>query len=122
MRAWLLMAVILTGCTTLSYRGMDESTQSWIGKTEDDLVLALGAPTKVYQTPGGVRVLEYTDVYEEGTKYAPMGFGVTEAKSYSEYCRTKYVIKNSVIHNASWEGNSCPKTREGKPLLSNIGL
>lgn len=117
MRSATIFFILLSGCSTISYKGLDDRVQSWIGKTEDELVSALGVPTSVYEAPGGTKVIEFNVV--DGKTAVVTGYG--EVQSYSRFCKTKYVVGASkIIERASWEGNNCPKTRTA--ILSDYGL
>jgi hypothetical protein len=106
-----LVNSLASGCATARrspYAELDARVKSWIGKTEDDLVVVLGMPTKVHETPGGTRVLEFYASNERTS--AVTGYGGTEVTSYDKYCKTTYIVGASKkIESASWEGNNCPK-------------
>ena len=48
---------------------------AWIGHTELDLVLALGAPTRVYDAPGGQRFIAYDSVASAPVVGPSLGLG-----------------------------------------------
>jgi hypothetical protein len=107
-----IAALVLSSCATANrrseYAELDARVKGWIGKTEDDLVTALGMPSKVHETPGGTRVLEFYNSNERTS--AVTGYGGTEVTSYDKFCKTTYIVGASKkIESGTWEGNNCPK-------------
>ncbi len=58
---FLAIALGLSGCTSLEERKQDyaNAMNPWIGRPADDLVLALGPPSKDFTLSTGGRVFEY---------------------------------------------------------------
>lgn len=105
--ASLLAILFLQSCANQGYQQFDQRVKSWVGESEDSLVAELGAPTSVYETPSGMRVLEYLNARE---RVAVTGYGGTEVTKFRDYCKTKYIVGDSgKIESANWEGNRCPR-------------
>lgn len=117
----LISAVVLTllaGCaTTAKY---EENLQGWIGKPEQDLVRAWGAPNSVYAT-GGIKFLTYaktrqgyvpgmTPSYQTqviGNTVVSTPVGGSPGHAYTRQCDTTFEVSAGVVSSYRFEGNAC---------------
>lgn len=109
----LLLAGALTGCTSGIAERQVELTQ-WVGRPEIELVAAMGAPNRTYQT-GGMKFLTYEDKrvevvsgmpYFEG--YGPFGYeGEFPPTTTTLVCDTTFSVSGNVVRGFSLRGNDC---------------
>jgi hypothetical protein len=108
----------ISGCaTTANY---DKLMKTTIGKSEKDLVAALGIPQGSYESEG-VRYLTYSrtesgvipgtparanTVVIGGVPYTNM-VGGTPAIGYTNACTTIFKIENKVVVSYEFKGNAC---------------
>ncbi len=103
---------LLAGCTgELAERQAELS--HWVGQPETQLVAALGAPNRSYDS-GGMKFLTYEDVYVQegppGPYYfgpgpaAPTGFG---GLRYTTVCDTTFTVADGTVKAFSFRGNGC---------------
>lgn len=105
-------AVSLTSCTgELAERQAE--LQHWIGQPENQLVAAMGAPNRVYDS-GSTKVLTYEDVYLQQGPSAPYYFGPGpvgptgfSGTVYRTVCNTTFTIGDGVVKAFSLRGNGC---------------
>jgi hypothetical protein len=112
-RVWLVVAaVLLSGCTGgLAERHAELS--HWIGQPESQLIAAMGAPHRVYDS-GGMKFLTYQEVEVQrepaGGYYfgpgpaAPTGFGGPRLIST---CETTFTVSGGVVRAFSLRGGGC---------------
>ncbi len=108
----IVTAFSLAGCTAELAQRQAE-LQHWVGQPEAQLVAAMGAPNRVYDS-GGAKVLTYEDVYlQEGPSgpyyfgpgpAGPTGFGGTVFRTV---CDTNFTIGDGVVKSFSLRGNGC---------------
>ncbi len=105
-------ALSLAGCTgDLAERQAE--LQHWIGQPEAQLVAAMGAPNRSYDT-GGTKVLTYEEGYLHEGPAGPYYFGPGPAGPtgfsgtiYRTVCDTSFTIVGSVVKAFSLRGNGC---------------
>jgi hypothetical protein len=113
-----VIALVLTGCaTTANY---EKILQSWVGRTELDLVRAWGPPLQTYKT-GGSKFLVYSsarNVYFAGTPPAytttvigntayTNRIGGTPGQIVGMRCQTTFELIDQKIISWQWQGNDC---------------
>jgi hypothetical protein len=123
-------AFLLAGCAGgLAERQAE--LQHWIGRSEAQLVDAMGAPNRVYDS-GDTKVLTYEDVYlregPAGPYYfgpgpaGPTGFGGTV---YRTVCDTTYIIGDEVVKGFSLRGMAVgdagmSQASRGRPAMGDL--
>ncbi|MEN9855795.1 MAG: hypothetical protein RLZZ157_921 [Pseudomonadota bacterium] len=138
----LLASLLLTACETIPYEERvkayeDGIAARFIGKSSDDLVLALGPPQSTYKLSDGREVLQYTNnlTFQSGggsyTRYETVtrtrqvrdASGVTREVAESQQipvqqidpiqttvrtCTRRFVITSDKrVADFKWEGNAC---------------
>ena len=112
------LAALVAGCTNGAVQRQAELTQ-WVGRPETDLVGAMGAPSRTYET-GGLKFLTYEERRTEitpGSPYYP-GPGYFGAGPYgwgggfpptatTLMCDTTFTIGSGVVRAFSLRGNAC---------------
>src|ERR1700754_3051821 len=106
-----IATLMLTGCSGLATRQAELA--HWVGQPEAQLVGAMGAPNRSYES-GGVKFLTYEDVYVQqgpvGPYYfgpgpaAPTGFG---GQVYRTVCDTTFTVAEGLVKGFSLRGNGC---------------
>jgi len=107
-----LVAGLLTGCTGgLAERQAELSR--WVGQPEAQLVAAMGAPNRVYDS-GAVRFLTYEEVQFEQGPSGPYYFGPGPAAPtgysgaiYRTVCDTTFTVAEGTVKGFSLRGNGC---------------
>jgi hypothetical protein len=110
---WLVLAAgTLAGCTNVLAVRQAELSQ-WIGQPEAQLVAAMGAPHRAYDS-GGVKFLTYEDVYVHEGPTGPYYFGPGPAAPtgfsgviYRTVCDTTFTIEDGVVKAFSLRGDGC---------------
>jgi hypothetical protein len=105
-------AGMLAGCTAgLAERQAELS--KWVGQPEAQLVAAMGAPNRVYDS-GAAKFLTYEDVYVEEGPVGPYYFGPGPAaptgysgQRYTTVCDTTFTVAEGVVKAFSFRGNGC---------------
>lgn len=114
-----LAMLALAACATA---GKYEAVlNSWLGSTEAELVSAWGPPMRVYDAPGGTRVLTYSNSgnivmpgtparYQStviGNTVYTQQVGGTSGYNIALSCTTNITVTNGRITHWSWQGNNC---------------
>ncbi|HBK05015.1 MAG TPA: hypothetical protein DDZ81_04040 [Acetobacteraceae bacterium] len=116
----LLLAAAVAGCTGGLAARQAELSQ-WVGRSETELVAAMGAPNRFYDS-GGMKFLTYEDRRTEiipGTPYfggfGPFGYG----DGFGPYgggfpptattlvCDTTFTVAGNIVQGFSLRGNAC---------------
>lgn len=112
------LTLFLTACATTA--GYERTLQSWIGKSETELVRQWGVPRGVYES-GGIRFLTYS---RSGQGYFPgvaptyqttmigrtaytQPIGGMPPMVISRRCDTTFEVAGGVVTSWRWEGNAC---------------
>lgn len=94
-----VVAVVAQGCATPRMVTFEQTIQNYIGQPTSAVVLAIGAPTRTYDDPAGIRILVYdrTHAIDGGPRYgrflynceltftADQGGAIREASFRSDY-------------------------------------
>lgn len=112
----LFAALLLVACA--SEAGYREIVESWIGAREADLVASVwGPPDRVYEIPGGTRILTYSKtkssppvmpglvIGSSGTSVSTVIGGGTGGGE--RYCETNFTVEGGVITDVTFQGNDC---------------
>jgi hypothetical protein len=85
----------------------------WIGQPETQLVAAMGAPNRSYDS-GGIKFLTYEDVYVQDGPSGPYYFGPDPAAlpgysglRYTTVCDTTFTVANGIVQAFSFRGDGC---------------
>ncbi len=109
------VCLLLGGCANgLAQRRADLC--QWVGRPETDLVQAMGAPARSYET-GGIKVLTYEDSRVDiipGTSYYP-GYGPywtgagagLPPQAVNLRCDTNFTIAGGLVKSFTQRGNAC---------------
>jgi hypothetical protein len=104
--------LVLTGCTNELAERQAE-LQHWIGQPESQLLAAMGAPNRIYDS-GPTKFLTYEDVYQEEGPTGPYYFGPGPAAPtgfsglrYTTVCDTTFSVAEGVVKAFSLRGNGC---------------
>ena len=116
-RRWLsiLGVLLLTGCGS-SLAERQAELARWIGRPETELVQAMGAPNRSYETEN-IKVLTYEDSQVfiwPGTPYwqtlgpYPWGTGGSlPPQAINSVCDTTFTVSGGVVKAFSLRGNGC---------------
>jgi hypothetical protein len=110
---WIVLAAgAMVGCTSGLAERQAELSQ-WVGQPEAQLVAAMGAPHRVYDS-GGVRFLTYEDVYVNEGPAGPYYFGPGPAAPtgfsgtiYRTVCNTTFTVADGVVKAFGLRGDGC---------------
>lgn len=110
----LCAALLLMACA--SEAGYRQIVESWIGAREADLVASVwGPPDRVYEIPGGTRILSYSKTQTSPTVMPGLVIGssgtsvstVIGGGGEERYCETNFTVEAGVITDVSFQGNDC---------------
>lgn len=120
-----ILALGLSACAVPTREAFDAQMASFIGRTEAELVSALGVPGRVHEA-GGLRFLEYERRRLVGTPAGPVGFGRFGGPFGWGYgpgygygygyggtyintreCETTFTIRDGRVASFSRRGNDC---------------
>ncbi len=126
---YIILVLFLLACATPAK--YDARLQSWVGKSESELLQAWGAPSARKLMPDGSSVITYTkaeDIYVPSEFYIyNQGFEPSEDVVYSpfinqydfspfaqnfgyeveNYCQTSFFIRHGQVTGWKWKGNDC---------------
>ena len=108
----LLVAVLLAGCASHALEQRQAYLQTLVGRSEADVVRALGVPTRTFEA-GGVRFLAYDQSRLQVIPgYAPWGWGwgwgyATPPEVYQLTCETTFEILQGKVASFTLRGNAC---------------
>lgn len=109
----------LTACHTVQH--YDDYLESWIGKSEAELVETWGGPVKMENLGAGRQLFVYMKqktVMEPGANPQDVNFGNYSLYSPANdamqsetvyYCETTFTTENDIIVDYSWAGDACVK-------------
>ena len=95
----LMFFVMLSGCKQ-NNQSFNSFLQSWIGKSQAELVETWGAPVDMETITPQHQVLTYIKQSSEKND-----FGV----NLTYYCQIKFDTQNNIISDYSVSGTGCPK-------------
>jgi len=121
-------ALALSGCATAAKYNAELNAE--IGKTSSALISKYGTPTRVKRLANGDEIYTYvninyqvlpspnyyfnTDFMTEDEMFAPFTYGGNEipvgnfmGEVITDYCNTKFYLKNNVVTSWQWRGNAC---------------
>lgn len=129
----LSFVIFLAACATTA--AFEEQVNSWVGKSDSDLIASYGEPDKVIKLPNGDKAYQYnySRVVQRAAQWSSSGnygggsstsFGKnsvygsnsSSSSSSSSYmpatqetlqCVVRYTIHAHTIVNASYSGNDC---------------
>lgn len=101
-----------------------------VGKTAQQLIAGYGTPTHVKRLANGDEIFTYINVNEqvlpdpnyyfnngfmsEDEMFAPFTYGGNAipvgnfmGEVVTDYCKTKFYLKNNIVTSWQWSGNSC---------------
>ncbi|HVY17641.1 MAG TPA: hypothetical protein VHB27_20650 [Rhodopila sp.] len=108
-----IAGLALGACTDELARRQAELNR-WVGRPETELVQAMGAPNRSYET-GGLKILTYEDHRVDiipGTSYYP-GFGPfwpdagLPPQAINLTCDTSFAVSGGIVRSFSLRGNAC---------------
>lgn len=109
--------VALSACATI--QNYDDYLESWVGRSEAELVETWGAPIKMENLGGGRQLFTYIKqkiVMEPEANPQNVNFGnyslynsVNDAMQSETiyYCETTFTTENDIIVDYSWAGDAC---------------
>ena len=108
----------LTGCVTK--KEYEDTLSSWVGASENELVMSWGPPNSVYES-GGLKYLTWsnsgsvtipgtsptyqTSIY--GNTAYTTAIGGSAPMTFNKHCQRTMVISNDRVVNWQWKGNGC---------------
>ena len=102
-------------CTSSPKITIKEALDSWMGKSEQELITSWGIPSRSYQLDGK-KLIEYNfnsssfvTTISDNYNYSEYNYFPPTAETYqvNNTCRITFTIQGSIIRSASWRGNSC---------------
>lgn len=113
------VAAVLAGCA--SVQDYDYYLQTWIGKSESDLVAMWGAPIQVTKLEDDRQLFVYMRQksvliptqnaqnlnFGNYTIYDPMDVDSVSETLYA--CETTFTIQNQTVIDYAWAGDACGK-------------
>lgn len=118
---FLLVTVLATSCTSTK-KEYEENLETWLGKTENEMIMGWGIPDRQYQLDKRTKVVSYVD--EERVIYPSSGFstcfGVSGNNALLSNCRdnapqriqtnsceTIFVVTDGRISRWGHKGSNC---------------
>lgn len=124
----LTLALALTACATA--QKYNTQLNNDIGKSAQQIMNQYGNPTHVKRLANGDEIFTYvnvnqevlpspnyyfnTDFMTEDEMFAPFTYGGNEipignfmGEVVTDYCNTKFYLKNNIVTSWQWRGNSC---------------
>ncbi len=124
----LALALGLTACATA--QKYTSQLNNDVGKTSQQLMNQYGNPTHIKRLANGDEIISYisvnyqvipspneyfnTNFMTEDEMFAPFTYGGDEipvgnfmGEVITDYCNTKFYIKNNVVTSWQWRGNAC---------------
>ena len=118
----------LSACTTS--QNYTAQLNGEVGKTAQQLTAKYGTPTHVKRLANGDEIFSYVSVNEqvlpdpnyyfntgfmtEDEMFAPFTYGGNAipvgnfmGEVVTDYCKTKFYLKNNIVTSWQWSGNSC---------------
>lgn len=112
----LLAALSLSGCATPAQQQQQADAKQWIGKPENALLQAMGAPNGSAEGQGE-RVLTYarstTHIIPPGTSDAPPGLPWADTgvdappRPWISVCETNFTVAKGIVTAVSVRGDGC---------------
>ncbi|MBC9175674.1 hypothetical protein [Pseudoroseomonas ludipueritiae] len=98
-----VLLLVLSGCATRA--GFESRLAPYVGRSEGELVAALGVPVRVYQA-GSRRFLQYERRKVVGEALGGWGWaGGYNVQTYS--CDVTFEVADNVVHGFTSRGNDC---------------
>lgn len=117
-----LVGIALQGCTgspvsnlltNQRYETTSDATASWVGASEDSLVMSWGSPKSSYMMNDGSKVITYEDIWVANTRSsAEWGWVPDYAR-----CEKRFLVESGVI-TRWYSSGECPKRPRGAKLIS----
>ena len=116
--AAICLLLFTTACTTL--KEFEDNLSTWMGATEEQLVMSWGPPTSVYEA-GDLKYLSWSSAgsmtlpgssptYHTnviGNKAYTTAIGGSAPTTINLNCQTTMVIKGGLVSSWQWKGNNC---------------
>lgn len=120
MLACICFLLMLSACATATRENYDVMLNSWVGKSERELVLIWGVPDKQYDLDAGTRLLSYVSrrsVYYPGSYPICSGRGSIDpiwgcSDGFTPHisflsCETTFTLVSGKVAQWRHEGNNC---------------
>lgn len=124
----LACAIWLSACATS--QNYTNQLNNELGKTSQQLMSKYGNPTHIKKLANGDEIISYVninyqvlpspnyyfnnDFMTEDEMFAPFTYGGNEipvgnfmGEVITDYCNTKFYIKNNIVTSWQWRGNAC---------------
>lgn len=122
------LLLCLTACATS--QNYEAKLNQEIGKTAEQVMAKYGSPTHVKRMANGDEIISYTSINQqvlpapnyyfdtgfmtEDEMFYPFTYGGSEipvgnfmGEVVTDYCNTKFYLKNNVVTSWQYKGNSC---------------
>jgi hypothetical protein len=110
---WLGLGIGLLGGCASGLAVRQQELTHWVGQPEGDLLAAMGAPNRSYDS-GAMKVLTYEETHIEQGPSGPYYFGPGpgaingfSGRVYSSFCDTTFTITGGVVRAFSLRGDGC---------------
>ena len=122
-----ILILTLTACATTAKYEAKLARQ--VGNSEQQLIAAWGEPNQIKDLKNGDKILIYTDVSDEVipvSGYYDMGMMTEDdifypftyggdvipdgnflGQTITDYCQTKFYLKNNIVTSWQYKGNAC---------------
>ena len=124
----IIFVLALAACATSQKYNTELNNE--IGKTSQQLMSKYGSPTHVKRLANGDEIISYVNINQqvlpspnyyfnngfmtEDEMFAPFTYGGNEipvgnfmGEVVTDYCNTKFYIKNNIVTSWQWRGNAC---------------
>lgn len=112
----LFAALQLVACATEA--GYREIVESWVGRKEADLVASVwGPPERIYEIPGGLRILTYSNTQSSAPIVPSVMIGSSGTSistaigagggGEDRFCETNFTVEGGFVTDVSFNGNDC---------------
>jgi len=123
MKRFCVVLVVLGLAACASQANYREKVDTWVGKTESELVGSeWGDPQNTYDLEGGSRILSYSKTHSSGGLFPLIGIGIgsgggggggigigasTGGGGGGRFCETNFTVVDGIITEVSFQGDGC---------------
>lgn len=99
---------LLAGCATQA--GFDQRMSAFVGRSEGDLVAALGVPARTYQTPEGRRFIQFERRRVQADSLGGWGWRGGGVNVTTWDCNVTFEVTGGRVEGFTSRGNDCVAT------------
>ena len=114
--AFVLALIVAAGCGRMRAQKINETLNSYIGRSVSDLALRLGPPTTDFASGNGRHAFQWETASQGPGAVVPLGSALIAVPPQKRQCRVSVVASTSksnptlgdwIIEHYEWNGNGC---------------